>query len=98
MWSPEATLCDTGRCLRPSPQHLGSSGLSLGPEELRAPALALLVGALENSSPLLRCAAAEGLARLVQAVNDPGFTHTLSVACLERYTLTTTHYTHTHCL
>ncbi|XP_030212239.1 HEAT repeat-containing protein 5A [Gadus morhua] len=65
-------------------KHLGSSGLSLGPEELRAPALALLVGALENSSPLLRCAAAEGLARLVQAVNDPGFTHTLSVACLER--------------
>uniref|UniRef100_A0A8C5FGF9 HEAT repeat containing 5A n=1 Tax=Gadus morhua TaxID=8049 RepID=A0A8C5FGF9_GADMO len=58
-------------------KHLGSSGLSLGPEELRAPALALLVGALENSSPLLRCAAAEGLARLVQAVNDPGFTHTL---------------------
>ncbi|CAL8283222.1 unnamed protein product [Lota lota] len=65
-------------------KHLGSSSLSLGPEELRAPALALLVGALENSSPLLRCAASEGLARLVQAVNDPGYTHTLSVVCLER--------------
>lgn len=63
-------------------KHLGSSGLSIGPEE--APALSLLMGALENSSPLLRCAASEGLARLVQTVNSPGLTTSLALMCLER--------------
>uniref|UniRef100_A0A673BT42 HEAT repeat-containing protein 5A n=1 Tax=Sphaeramia orbicularis TaxID=375764 RepID=A0A673BT42_9TELE len=56
----------------------------LGPEDVRPPALSLLSGALESSSPLLRCLAAEGLARLVQVVNDPGFTVSVSLLCFDR--------------
>uniref|UniRef100_A0A673BWM9 HEAT repeat-containing protein 5A n=1 Tax=Sphaeramia orbicularis TaxID=375764 RepID=A0A673BWM9_9TELE len=48
------------------------------------PALSLLSGALESSSPLLRCLAAEGLARLVQVVNDPAFTVSVSLLCFDR--------------
>uniref|UniRef100_H3CA84 HEAT repeat-containing protein 5A n=1 Tax=Tetraodon nigroviridis TaxID=99883 RepID=H3CA84_TETNG len=62
----------------------GQVGGSLGPEELRAPAAALLLAALENGSPLLRCVAAEGLARLVQVVADPGFTISASLLCFDR--------------
>uniref|UniRef100_A0AAX7VRD1 HEAT repeat-containing protein 5A n=1 Tax=Astatotilapia calliptera TaxID=8154 RepID=A0AAX7VRD1_ASTCA len=57
---------------------------SLGPEEIRPPALSLLLGALESTSPLLRCLAAEGLARLVQVVGDPGFTVSISLLCFDR--------------
>uniref|UniRef100_A0A669BLL6 HEAT repeat-containing protein 5A n=1 Tax=Oreochromis niloticus TaxID=8128 RepID=A0A669BLL6_ORENI len=57
---------------------------SLGPEEIRPPALSLLSGALESTSPLLRCLAAEGLARLVQVVGDPGFTVSISLLCFDR--------------
>lgn len=64
-------------------QLQGEAGSSLGPEELRSPTLALLLAALENTSPLLRCVAAEGLARLVQVVGEPGFT--VSLLCLDRY-------------
>uniref|UniRef100_A0A671UYL6 HEAT repeat-containing protein 5A n=1 Tax=Sparus aurata TaxID=8175 RepID=A0A671UYL6_SPAAU len=56
----------------------------LGPEEVRSPALSLLMGALESGSPLLRCLAAEGLARLVQVVGDPGFTVSVSLLCFDR--------------
>lgn len=66
-------------------QLQGGVGSSLGPEELRPPALALLLAALENASPLLRCVAAEGLARLVQVVGDPGFTISASLLCFDRY-------------
>uniref|UniRef100_A0A3P8SZZ2 HEAT repeat-containing protein 5A n=1 Tax=Amphiprion percula TaxID=161767 RepID=A0A3P8SZZ2_AMPPE len=62
----------------------GSVRGSLGPEELRPPALSLLSGALESSSPLIRCLAAEGLARLVQVVGDPGFTASVSLLCFDR--------------
>lgn len=65
-------------------QHQGGVGGSLGPEELRSPALALLLGALENVSPLLRCMAAEGLARLVQVIGDAGFTISASLLCFDR--------------
>lgn len=51
---------------------------------MRAPALALLTGALESSSPLLRCLAAEGLARLVQVVGEPGFTVSASLLCFDK--------------
>lgn len=64
-------------------QLQGEAGSSLGPEELRSPTLALLLAALENTSPLLRCVAAEGLARLVQVVGEPSFT--VSLLCLDRY-------------
>uniref|UniRef100_A0A8D3DC37 HEAT repeat-containing protein 5A n=1 Tax=Scophthalmus maximus TaxID=52904 RepID=A0A8D3DC37_SCOMX len=57
---------------------------SLGPEEIRPSAVSLLSGALESSSPLLRCLAAEGLARLVQVVGDAGFTVSVSLLCFDR--------------
>lgn len=71
--------------LRPLPQHQGSLQASLGPEDLRSPALCLLSGALESRSPLLRCLAADGLARLVQVVRDPGFTVSASLLCFDRW-------------
>uniref|UniRef100_A0A8C7W8N1 HEAT repeat-containing protein 5A n=1 Tax=Oncorhynchus mykiss TaxID=8022 RepID=A0A8C7W8N1_ONCMY len=57
---------------------------SLGPEEVRKPALGLLVGALESSNPLLRCMAAEGLSRLVQVVNDPAFTVSMTLVSFDK--------------
>uniref|UniRef100_UPI0037E9B09A HEAT repeat-containing protein 5A n=1 Tax=Semicossyphus pulcher TaxID=241346 RepID=UPI0037E9B09A len=65
-------------------KHQGGIRGSLGPEEIRSPALSLLSGALESVSPLLRCLAAEGLARLVQVVGDPGFTVSVSLLCFDR--------------
>ncbi|KAF3700710.1 HEAT repeat-containing protein 5A [Channa argus] len=62
----------------------GSIRGSLGPEEIRSPALSLLSGALESLSPLLRFLAAEGLARLAQVVGDPGFTVSVSLLCFDR--------------
>uniref|UniRef100_A0A8D3DX18 HEAT repeat-containing protein 5A n=1 Tax=Scophthalmus maximus TaxID=52904 RepID=A0A8D3DX18_SCOMX len=62
----------------------GSVRGSLGPEEIRPSAVSLLSGALESSSPLLRCLAAEGLARLVQVVGDAGFTVSVSLLCFDR--------------
>uniref|UniRef100_A0A8C4VKM4 HEAT repeat-containing protein 5A n=1 Tax=Gopherus evgoodei TaxID=1825980 RepID=A0A8C4VKM4_9SAUR len=55
-------------------KHLASCKGSLGPEEVRRPALTLVMGALESNNPLLRCAAAESLARLAQVVADSAFT------------------------
>uniref|UniRef100_A0A667YKT0 HEAT repeat-containing protein 5A n=1 Tax=Myripristis murdjan TaxID=586833 RepID=A0A667YKT0_9TELE len=66
----------------PPPQHQVSTRGSLGPEELRVPALSLLLGALESESRLLRCLAAEGLSRLLQLVGEPAFT--LITACVSR--------------
>ncbi|KAL0968979.1 hypothetical protein UPYG_G00220780 [Umbra pygmaea] len=60
-------------------KNLGSSRLGLGPEEVRGLALGLLVEALESAIPLLRCVAAEGLSRLVQVVNDPTFTVSMTM-------------------
>jgi hypothetical protein len=65
-------------------QHLGSSRVGLGPEEVRKPALGLLVGALESSNPLLRCMAAEGLSRLVLVVNDPAFTVSMTLVSFDK--------------
>ncbi|XP_069049146.1 HEAT repeat-containing protein 5A isoform X2 [Lepisosteus oculatus] len=55
-------------------KRLGTCRGGLGSEELRKPALALLMGALESANAQLRCAAAEGLSRLAQAANDAAFT------------------------
>uniref|UniRef100_A0A674A255 HEAT repeat-containing protein 5A n=1 Tax=Salmo trutta TaxID=8032 RepID=A0A674A255_SALTR len=63
---------------------LCSSRVGLGPEEVRKPALGLLVGALESSNPLLRCMAAEGLSRLVQVVNDPAFTVSMTLVSFDK--------------
>ncbi|XP_023849916.1 HEAT repeat-containing protein 5A isoform X2 [Salvelinus sp. IW2-2015] len=65
-------------------KHLGSSRVGLGPEEVRKPALGLLVGALESSNPLLRCMAAEGLSRLIQVVNDPAFTVSMTLVSFDK--------------
>uniref|UniRef100_A0AAV2JD53 LAA1-like C-terminal TPR repeats domain-containing protein n=1 Tax=Knipowitschia caucasica TaxID=637954 RepID=A0AAV2JD53_KNICA len=66
------------------PQVHSGSHSALGPSELRPPALSLLWGALESSSPLLRCAAAEGLARLVQSFSDLAFTFSTALFCFDR--------------
>ncbi|KAM6973609.1 HEAT repeat-containing protein 5A [Aplochiton taeniatus] len=63
---------------------LGTGRGALGPEEVRRPALALLAGAMESGSPLLRCMAVEGLARLVQVVNNPAFTVTMTLVCFDK--------------
>ncbi|KAM8782703.1 HEAT repeat-containing protein 5A isoform 3-T3 [Rhynchonycteris naso] len=61
----------------------GSKG-NLGPEEMRRPALALVMGALESPSPLLRCAAAEAWARLAQVVDDGPFTASLAQVSFDK--------------
>ncbi|XP_072545928.1 HEAT repeat-containing protein 5A isoform X2 [Salminus brasiliensis] len=57
---------------------------TLGPEEVQKPSLSLLIGALESSNRLLRCVAAEGLARLAQVLNDPNFTVSLALMSFDR--------------
>nr|XP_015097483.1 HEAT repeat-containing protein 5A isoform X2 [Vicugna pacos] len=57
---------------------------NLGPEEIRRPALALVMGALEGPSPLLRCAAAEAWARLAQVVDDGAFTAALAQVSFDK--------------
>ncbi|KAF5925805.1 hypothetical protein HPG69_002256 [Diceros bicornis minor] len=61
----------------------GSKG-SLGPEEVRRPTLALVMGALESPNPLLRCAAAEAWARLAQVVDDAAFTAALAQVSFDK--------------
>ncbi|NXP44637.1 HTR5A protein, partial [Heliornis fulica] len=65
-------------------KHLGNCKGSLGPEEVRRSALTLVMGALESSNPLLRCAAAECLARLAQVVSDSAFTAGLAQASFDK--------------
>ncbi|KAL8169275.1 UNVERIFIED_CONTAM: HEAT repeat-containing protein 5A [Gekko kuhli] len=55
-------------------KHLASCKGDLGSEEIQKCALTLLINALESSNPLLRCSAAESLARLAQVVADSAFT------------------------
>ncbi|XP_067895448.1 HEAT repeat-containing protein 5A isoform X2 [Heterodontus francisci] len=57
---------------------------SLGPEEVRRPALALVMRSLESTNLLLRCAAAETLARLAQVVADGAFTARLAQTSFEK--------------
>ncbi|KAG1971597.1 HEAT repeat-containing protein 5A isoform X2 [Pimephales promelas] len=72
-----AAFCCTLKCL-------ASSRRELGPEEVQRPALSLLLGALEGSNPLLRCMAAEGLARLVQVLNDPSITVSITLMSFDK--------------
>ncbi|XP_058149585.1 HEAT repeat-containing protein 5A isoform X3 [Dasypus novemcinctus] len=55
-------------------KYMAGSKRSLGVEEMRRPALTLVMGALESPNPLLRCTAAEAWARLAQVVGDGAFT------------------------
>ncbi|XP_041106772.1 HEAT repeat-containing protein 5B isoform X2 [Polyodon spathula] len=52
---------------------LAENKSSLGPEEVRKSALALVMGALDNSNPILRCAAGEALGRMAQVVGEASF-------------------------
>ncbi|XP_031435784.1 HEAT repeat-containing protein 5A isoform X2 [Clupea harengus] len=63
---------------------LGSARAGLGGEEVCKPARSLLWGALESPNGLLRCVAAEGSGRLVQAVNDPAFTASMTMASVDK--------------
>ncbi|XP_059505188.1 HEAT repeat-containing protein 5A isoform X2 [Stegostoma tigrinum] len=56
----------------------------LGPEEVRKPALTLVMHSLESPNVLLRCAAAETLARLAQVVDDSAFTAKLAQTSFEK--------------
>ncbi|KAM3852279.1 HEAT repeat-containing protein 5A [Vipera latastei] len=55
-------------------KHLASHKGNLGYEEIQSCTLSLILSALESNSPLLRCSAAEALARLAQVVADNTFT------------------------
>uniref|UniRef100_A0A8C5SWS3 HEAT repeat-containing protein 5B n=1 Tax=Laticauda laticaudata TaxID=8630 RepID=A0A8C5SWS3_LATLA len=46
---------------------------TLGPEEVRKSALTLVMGALDNPNPILRCAAGEALGRMAQVVGEATF-------------------------
>uniref|UniRef100_A0A673IQH5 HEAT repeat-containing protein 5A n=1 Tax=Sinocyclocheilus rhinocerous TaxID=307959 RepID=A0A673IQH5_9TELE len=72
-----AAFCCTLKCLASSRRELGS-------EEVQRPALSLLLGALEGSNPLLRCMASEGLSRLVQVLNDPNFTVSITLMSFDK--------------
>ncbi|NWX81616.1 HTR5A protein, partial [Nothoprocta pentlandii] len=65
-------------------KHLASCKGPLGPEEVRRSALTLVMGALESNNPLLRCAAAECLARLAQVVSDSAFTAGLAQVSFDK--------------
>uniref|UniRef100_A0A8C5MAD1 HEAT repeat-containing protein 5B n=1 Tax=Leptobrachium leishanense TaxID=445787 RepID=A0A8C5MAD1_9ANUR len=52
---------------------LAENKSSLGPEEVRKSALALVMGALDNPNPILRCAAGEALGRMAQVVGEGTF-------------------------
>lgn len=45
----------------------------MGPEEVRKSALTLVMGALDNPNPILRCAAGEALGRMAQVVGEATF-------------------------
>uniref|UniRef100_A0A8C5X1M8 HEAT repeat-containing protein 5A n=1 Tax=Malurus cyaneus samueli TaxID=2593467 RepID=A0A8C5X1M8_9PASS len=65
-------------------KHLANSKGSLGSDEVRRSALTLVMGALESNNPLLRCAAAECLARLAQVVSDSAFTAGLAQVSFDK--------------
>ncbi|KAM4599656.1 HEAT repeat-containing protein 5B isoform 3-T3 [Fundulus diaphanus] len=52
---------------------LAENKSTLGPEEVRKSALALVMGALDNPNPILRCAAGEALGRMAQVVGEVTF-------------------------
>uniref|UniRef100_A0A8C3V9X3 HEAT repeat-containing protein 5B n=1 Tax=Catharus ustulatus TaxID=91951 RepID=A0A8C3V9X3_CATUS len=52
---------------------VGLNKSTLGPEEVRKSALTLVMGALDNPNPILRCAAGEALGRMAQVVGEASF-------------------------
>lgn len=72
-----AAFCSSLKCLA-----LGH--VTLGPEEVQKPALSILLGALESSNILLRCVAAEGLARFAQVLSDHNATVSLGLMSFDK--------------
>ncbi|XP_055491112.1 HEAT repeat-containing protein 5B [Leucoraja erinacea] len=52
---------------------LAENKSTLGPDEVRKSALALVMGVLDNPNPILRCAAGEALGRMAQVVGEATF-------------------------
>uniref|UniRef100_A0A8C3GVM7 HEAT repeat-containing protein 5B n=1 Tax=Corvus moneduloides TaxID=1196302 RepID=A0A8C3GVM7_CORMO len=71
-------LCFSGYCYLGETVLMFVNGLAenkstLGPEEVRKSALTLVMGALDNPNPILRCAAGEALGRMAQVVGEASF-------------------------
>uniref|UniRef100_A0A4W3GFI6 HEAT repeat-containing protein 5B n=1 Tax=Callorhinchus milii TaxID=7868 RepID=A0A4W3GFI6_CALMI len=60
-------------CLNELMSGLAENKSTLGPDEVRRSALALVMGALDNPNPILRCAAGEALGRMAQVVGEATF-------------------------
>lgn len=58
---------------------------TLGPEEVRKSALALVMGALDNPNPILRCAAGEALGRMAQVVGEATFIARMAQTSFDKY-------------
>lgn len=58
---------------------------TLGPEEVRKTALALVMGALDNPNPILRCAAGEALGRMAQVVGEATFIARMAQTSFDKY-------------
>uniref|UniRef100_A0A674IRY1 HEAT repeat-containing protein 5B n=1 Tax=Terrapene triunguis TaxID=2587831 RepID=A0A674IRY1_9SAUR len=59
--------------LLPPKTYEAENKSTLGPEEVRKSALTLVMGALDNPNPILRCAAGEALGRMAQVVGEATF-------------------------
>lgn len=66
---------------------LAENKSTLGPEEVRKSALALVMGALDNPNPILRCAAGEALGRMAQVVGEVTFIARMAQTSFDKYFL-----------
>nr|CAD7398135.1 unnamed protein product [Timema poppensis] len=57
---------------------------TFGQEDVKKSAVALIIGALTSSNPILRCAAGESLGRMAQVVGDSRFTAELAQTSFDR--------------
>lgn len=64
---------------------LAENKSTLGPEEVRKSALALVMGALDNPNPILRCAAGEALGRMAQVVGEATFIARMAQTSFDKY-------------
>lgn len=64
---------------------LAENKSTLGPEEVRKSALTLVMGALDNPNPILRCAAGEALGRMAQVVGEATFIARMAQHSFDKY-------------
>ncbi|KAK3523340.1 hypothetical protein QTP86_029603 [Hemibagrus guttatus] len=69
----ESRVRESSKKAEQKSQGLAENKSTLGPEEVRKSALALVMGALDNPNPILRCAAGEALGRMAQVVGEATF-------------------------